>query len=716
MPRTKRTSKVDNTPKPRTAGGTRAATDPQPSEFRFEAWPSEFRAVTQKFGVNSQDYAKFGLPGHEGIDIRAPSGSKIFCVAPGLVKLVHPSESGHNYGIHVRVLHAEGYETVYAHLQSIAVAEGQPVMAGQLLGLADSTGNTKGAHLHLTLKHDGETRDGYPNNIIDPTPFLAPLLSGERAAPGLVQLQVAEKLGLNCNAPTDPDGKITPRVADAGLIADTGVGWVRLNFILRPFSSPDDPSWINTYRHIVRGLRDRGLEIYGLIGAEAAASDPGNQFRDQPPADPIENNWIREYAQNFRLIVQQFRDDVAIFESFNEPNDWHRVPGDKPWEQAWVHPHWFAVMLQQVYEAVRDLNVKLVSGPLLSTEDGNDAAAYLPKVYDAGKDRYHWGEAGAPFPFDGVGFHPYVLRDPPNPETTIPARYQEYMQPLRDLITRREGYQKPLYLSEIGWQNPEDRQVACMQAGIKCALADPTVALCFWYGMQDDHQEFYGLYRREGLSTDHRKPVYGHFADLVHENRLVPAAAIRPTPVINSARYDRELDAIPDGTLMAPGRAFTKIWRLVNTGTTTWGDGYRFLRVEGQGLGAPASIEAPHCPPGQAANLAVTFVAPSSPQDYTSAWRLVDPQGNPFGDKVWTRIRVQIPITPAEPRGLPFAPALPELAELAPEQPALAAALGIIYTTYWLRALAASSAADPQQALLAAANDALVQIKEYLPL
>jgi len=51
---------------------------------------------------------------------------------------------------------------------------------------------------------------------------------------------------------------------------------------------------------------------------------------------------------------------------------------------------------------------------------------------------------------------------------------------------------------------------------------------------------------------------------------------------------------------------------------------------------------------------------------------------------------------------------------LAPGQPATAAALGIIYTTYWLRALAASSAPDPEQALRAAANDALAQIKDWL--
>ncbi len=392
------------TAKPAEDGGS--GVEPQPAAFRFEVWPTEFKVVTQPFGANPQDYAPFGLPGHEGVDIRAKVGTKILCVAPGQVKLVHRGTPPHNYGIHVRVLHAGGYETIYGHLQSAAVVEGQQVAAGQVLGLADNTGNSRGDHLHLTLKHHGETFDGYPGSIVDPTPFLAPLLAGEGAALSATaaQMLVADKLGLNCNAPTDEQGNITPRLADPALIADTGVRWVRLNFILRPFTSPTDPAWIDTYRRIIQGLRARGLKIYGLVGAEAVAGDPGNQFRDAP-GNSIANDWIRRYAENFRLIVQQFRDDVEVFESFNEPNNWHQLPGET-WQQAWIHASWFAVMLQRVFEQVRDLDVTLVSGPLLSTEDGNDAADYLPKVYRAGKKLFGRGQPGVPFPYDGVGYHP----------------------------------------------------------------------------------------------------------------------------------------------------------------------------------------------------------------------------------------------------------------------------------------------------------------------
>lgn len=72
--------------------------------------------------------------------------------------MVLPSVTGHNYGIHVRVQHAAGYETIYAHLQTTLVKPGQPVTAGQVLGLADSTGNSRGNHLHLTLKRGRHLR------------------------------------------------------------------------------------------------------------------------------------------------------------------------------------------------------------------------------------------------------------------------------------------------------------------------------------------------------------------------------------------------------------------------------------------------------------------------------------------------------------------------------------------------------------------------------
>lgn len=166
-----------------TYGGVVGEPDPEPDpEWRFEVWPTEYKTITQSFGARPEYYEQFGLPGHEGVDFRAPHGSLIFAVAPGVVSDVHrEGESGHNYGTFVRVDHGNGFETTYAHMDQAAVAVGDFVSAGHTVGWADATGNSDGSHLHLTLKHEdahegGEMYQGYPYNIIDPTPYLTHLL------------------------------------------------------------------------------------------------------------------------------------------------------------------------------------------------------------------------------------------------------------------------------------------------------------------------------------------------------------------------------------------------------------------------------------------------------------------------------------------------------------------------------------------------------------
>ena len=148
------------------------------ADFAFEAWPTECRVVTQMFGRNPDAYATYGLAGHEGIDLRAPAGSAIYAVAVGTVRVVHANLS-HPYGLHVRVDHTNGYQTIYAHLTRSMVVAGDAVVAGQQIGTAGSTGNSTAPHLHLTLKCAGSQTPGYPAGIVDPWPYLAPLIDEE---------------------------------------------------------------------------------------------------------------------------------------------------------------------------------------------------------------------------------------------------------------------------------------------------------------------------------------------------------------------------------------------------------------------------------------------------------------------------------------------------------------------------------------------------------
>lgn len=236
--------------------------------------------------------------------------------------------------------------------------------------------------------------------------------------------------------------------------------------------------------------------------------------------------------------------------------------------------------------------------------------------------------------------------------------------------------------------------------------------------------------------ADHTGHVFGDPPDhlhltLKHAGETAPgyrSNIVDPTPFLlplqggadqgPRARYIADLDATLDGSVLLPGTSFTKIWQMVNTGTTAWGEGYQFVLVDGPSLGAQHRLPAPPCLPGQTTAVTVAFVTPPNPGEYTSTWSLVDPQGNLFGPPVWTRIVVAE--GEAAPAAVPAAApafaaaALPAAALPAGASPLLAAAVGIIYQTYWLRVLAAASAPDAQQAIQAAGDDAVARLQALL--
>lgn len=154
--------------------------------FRFEAWPTPHETrpsngrtpINQVFGANPQNYQQFNLAGHEGVDLYLKEGDPVTAVAPGRVFRIHTDPKSHNYGLHVRIRHANGYRTIYCHLSEIHVKTGDPIKAGQVIGLGGSTGRSSGPHLHLTLKRDNAHTPGYPYNIINPMPYVYDWLRG----------------------------------------------------------------------------------------------------------------------------------------------------------------------------------------------------------------------------------------------------------------------------------------------------------------------------------------------------------------------------------------------------------------------------------------------------------------------------------------------------------------------------------------------------------
>jgi hypothetical protein len=91
----------------------------------------------------------------------------------------------------------------------------------------------------------------------------------------------------------------------------------------------------------------------------------------------------------------------------------------------------------------------------------------------------------------------------------------------------------------------------------------------------------------------------------------------------------------PAGTVFKPGQKFFKIWRLKNTGTCTWDDGFRLAYAGGDGDmgGQPYVITQTKdfVKPGETKDFGVWLTAPNVEKDYGSCWRMQDDRRNFFG-------------------------------------------------------------------------------------
>ncbi len=95
---------------------------------------------------------------------------------------------------------------------------------------------------------------------------------------------------------------------------------------------------------------------------------------------------------------------------------------------------------------------------------------------------------------------------------------------MHQVIRQEEGKDKPLYVSEVGWnsridpgevQRREEFQASSLQVGLETIYKDPLVGLVFWFCTQDfsvtGGDWFYGLYRPGDPTLTARKPAFDAF-------------------------------------------------------------------------------------------------------------------------------------------------------------------------------------------------------------
>ena len=107
---------------------------------------------TSGYGWRTDPMGGLGDDFHIGNDLAAAQGTPVLAAADGVVRMAGSHKS---YGNYLRILHADGDETLYAHMQYLFVKAGECVTAGQILGTVGETGNATGPHLHFEILHRG---------------------------------------------------------------------------------------------------------------------------------------------------------------------------------------------------------------------------------------------------------------------------------------------------------------------------------------------------------------------------------------------------------------------------------------------------------------------------------------------------------------------------------------------------------------------------------
>jgi murein DD-endopeptidase MepM/ murein hydrolase activator NlpD len=159
------------------SAGVTAPIPPTPIQGGDLTHPLPGAVITQHWGQNEAEYARFGLWGHNGTDLgNRPIRTPIRSMAGGIVAY---SDFDVAYGHYVRADYRElDCYAMYCHLDEPGAPGGTRLAAGDTVGLLGTSGNSTGVHLHLEIRlqnKDGTYREDtpMPKGRVDPETWAA---------------------------------------------------------------------------------------------------------------------------------------------------------------------------------------------------------------------------------------------------------------------------------------------------------------------------------------------------------------------------------------------------------------------------------------------------------------------------------------------------------------------------------------------------------------
>jgi hypothetical protein len=104
-------------------------------------------------------------------------------------------------------------------------------------------------------------------------------------------------------------------------------------------------------------------------------------------------------------------------------------------------------------------------------------------------------------------------------------------------------------------------------------------------------------------------------------------------PQCNDSAFIADVN-YPDGDFVRVSMLIKKVWRVQNTGTCTWDEGYALVHVAGNALGGKTyeiKLKKDFVEPGDIVDLGIEMVTPSKKGDYGGCWRMRGDNGYYFG-------------------------------------------------------------------------------------
>lgn len=269
------------------------------------------------------------------------------------------------------------------------------------------------------------------------------------------------------------------------LMKDAGVGIVRMDIIWNDVEPANDRWEFEKYDRILDLLSRSGIKVLALLNYNADWT--GQNWNDAPDK--------KLYAAYVRKVVARYKDRIAYWEVWNEPNqDIYWVPQDRM--EA------YTAVLREAYPAIKQEDPAAVV--LLGGLSG-DCAASLADVYRHGGRRF----------FDVVNAHPF--QDPHLP--TAMERMKAQHAALREVMEKNGDGGKPIWFTELGcpgvpdgkstqnwWlgDNPSEKtQAAWVETVYREPLRWKGVEKVFWAFFRDTPNHFltgtdyFGLVRED---------------------------------------------------------------------------------------------------------------------------------------------------------------------------------------------------------------------------